>query len=337
MIRPVRFGTVLVMLSSTVTLAAEMHELKLTPANVHWGYYDARLKPVLRISPGDTVRVETMVAGGLERLRLAGAPESEIPDSLKQVENAVTDRGPGAHPLTGPIYVDGAEPGDMLEVRIQRFEFLHPFGMTGFRPGSGTLPDEFPYARFKLIRIDERAGTAAFSPGVTLKLSPFWGSIGVAPPQIIRRLSSGPPGAHAGNLDNKELIAGSTLYLPVHVTGALLSVGDGHALQGDGEVTITALETSLRGTVQIFVRKRKQIRWPRAETPTHFITMGLHPDLNEAARIATREMIDFLVSEKGMSRDDAYLLCSLAVDLRVTQLVDDTKGIHAMLPKSVIH
>ena len=199
------------------------------------------------------------------------------------------------------------------------FEFLHPYGVTGFRPGSGTLPDDFPYARFKMIRIDAKAGTAAFGPGVTLKLAPFWGSIGVAPPVLMRRLSSGPPGAHAGNLDNKELVAGSSLYLPVHVPGALISLGDGHALQGDGEVTITALETSLRGTVQIFVRKGKQIRWPRAETPTHFITMGLHPDLNEAARMATREMIDFLVSEKGMSRDEAYMLCSLAVDLRVTQ------------------
>jgi acetamidase/formamidase len=127
------------------------------------------------------------------------------------------------------------------------------------------------------------------------------------------------------------------LYLPVHVPGALISMGDGHGLQGDGEVTITALETSLRGTVQIFVRKGKQIRWPRAETPTHFITTGLHTDLDEAARIATREMIDFLVSEKGMSRDDAYILCSLAVDLRVTQIVDETKGIHAMLPKSIFH
>jgi acetamidase/formamidase len=188
-----------------------------------------------------------------------------------------------------------------------------------------------------LIRIDAGAGTAEFGPGVALKLAPFRGSIGVAPPSVMRRLSSGPPGAHADNLDNKELVAGSRLYLPVHVSGGLISMGDGHALQGDGEVTLMALETSLRGTVQIFVRKGKAIRWPRAETPSHFITMGLHPDLNEAARIATREMIDFLVSEKGMSRDEAYLLCSLAVDLRVTQLVDDTKGIHAMLPKSVIH
>jgi acetamidase/formamidase len=324
------------LLATVVSLAAE-HELKLTPANVHWGYYDARVKPVLRIASGDTVHVETMIAGGLERLRLAGVPESEIPDSLKQVENSVTDRGPGVHPLTGPIFVEGAVPGDTLEVRIQGFEFLHPFGMTGFRPGSGTLPDDFPYAGFKLIRINAAAGTAEFGPGVALKLAPFWGSIGVAPPSVMRRLSSGPPGAHAGNLDNKELVAGSTLYLPVHVAGGLISMGDGHALQGDGEVTLMALETSLRGTVQILVRKGKQIRWPRAETPTHYIAMGLHPDLNEAARIATREMIDFLVSEKGMSRDEAYMLCSLAVDLRVTQLVDDTKGIHAMLPKSVIH
>lgn len=326
-----------VLLAAVVPARAETHELKLTPANVHWGYYDARLKPVLKIASGDTVRVETMLAGGLERLKMAGVPDSEIPDSLKRVESGVTDRGPGAHPLTGPIYVEGAEPGDIVEVRILGFEFLHPYGVTGFRPGAGTLPDDFPYARLKLIRVNPEAGTAEFGPGVTLKLAPFWGSIGVAPPALMRRVSSGPPGAHAGNLDNKELIAGSSLYLPVHVPGALISIGDGHALQGDGEVTVTAVETSLRGTVQIFVRKGKPIRWPRAETPTHFITMGLHPDLNEAARMATREMIDFLVSEKGMSRDEAYMLCSLAVDLRVTQLVDDTKGIHAMLPKSILH
>jgi len=331
------FALIGVLLAVAVPARAETYELKLTPANVHWGYYDARLKPVLKIASGDTVRIETMVAGGLERLEMAGVPDAEIPDSLKQVENAVTDRGPGAHPLTGPIYVEGAEPGDIIEIRMMGFEFLHPYGVTGFRPGTGTLPDDFPYARFKRVPIDARAGTAQFGPGITLRLAPFWGSIGVAPPLLIRRLSSGPPGAHAGNLDNKELVAGSSLYLPVHVPGALISIGDGHALQGDGEVTITALETSLRGTVQIFVRKGKQIRWPRAETPTHYIAMGLHPDLNEAARIATREMIDFLVSEKGMSRDEAYILCSLAVDLRVTQLVDDTKGIHAMLPKSVVH
>src|SRR5947207_7742582 len=133
---------------------SKTHDLKLEPKNIHWGYYDARLKPVLRIASGDTVRVETMVAGGLDRLRLAGVPDAEIPDSLKRVESSVTDRGPGVHPLTGPIYVDGAESGDTLEVRMSGFEFLHPYGVTGFRPGGGTLPDEFPYARFKMIRIN---------------------------------------------------------------------------------------------------------------------------------------------------------------------------------------
>jgi len=291
--------------------------------------------PVLRIASGDTVRVETMVARGLQRLRAAGVSEAEIPDALKVVEKSVTERGPGAHPLTGPIWVEGAEPGDLLEVRIRGFEFLHPYGVTGFIPNNGTLPDDFPYTRFKLIRFNIGAGIAEFAPGVTLTLAPFFGSIGVAPSPLVGRVSSGPPGHHTGNLDNRELVAGSTLFLPVHVPGALLSMGDAHAMQGDGEVTLTALETSVRGTVDVFVRKGKRLHWPRAETPTHYITMGLHTDLDEAARMATREMIDFLVTEKGMNRDEAYILCSLAADLRVTQLVDGTKGIHAMIARSI--
>ena len=311
------------------------HDLKLLPENVHWGYYDAAVKPVLRAASGDTIRVETMVARGLQRLRAAGAAEEEIPDALKVVERTVKERGPGAHPLTGPIWIEGAEPGDVLEVKILGFEFLHPYGVSGFIPDNGTLPTDFPYARFKLVRFDERAGTAEFVPGVTLKLAPFFGSIGVAPNPLVGRISSGPPGHHAGNLDNKELVAGSTLYLPVHAPGALLSMGDGHAMQGDGEVSLTALETSLRGTVQVTVRKGKRLNWPRAETPTHYIAMGLHTDLDEAARLATREMVDFLVTEKGMNRDDAYVLCSLAADLHVTQLVDGTKGVHAMIAKSI--
>lgn len=315
--------------------SARTHELKLVPENVHWGYYDAAIKPVLRVASGDTIRVETMVARGLQRLRAAGVAEADIPDTLKVVERAVTERGPGAHPLTGPVWIEGAEPGDVLEVKILGFEFLHPYGVTGFIPNNGTLPDDFPYARFKLVRFNVRAGIAEFSPGVTLTLAPFFGSIGVAPNPLVGRISSGPPGHHTGNLDNKELVAGSTLYLPVHVPGALLSIGDGHAMQGDGEVTLTALETSLRGTVQVAVRKGRRLNWPRADTPTHYIAMGLHTDLDEAARLATREMVDFLVTEKRMNRDEAYILCSLAADLRVTQLVDGTKGIHAMIPKSI--
>jgi acetamidase/formamidase len=313
--------------------AQQTHELKLTPRNVHWGYYDASLQPVLRIASGDRVRVETLTASGVARQKEAGATDAEIPSFLREVEAAITERGPGAHPLTGPIHVEGAEPGDVLEVRILSYEFIHPFGRVSFNPGGGTLPDEFPYVGARLVRFDPAAGTAQFGPGIVLPLAPFFGSIGVAPGR--GRVSSSPPGPHTGNLDNKELVAGSVLYLPVHVPGGLLSLGDGHALQGDGEVTGSALETSLSGTIQIFVRKGKRLLWPRAETPTHFIAMGLHPDLDEAARLATREMIDFLVAEKGMTRDEAYMLCSLAVDLRVTQLVDGTKGIHAMLPKSI--
>jgi len=326
------------LLLATGSIAAQAprtHDLKLVPANVHWGYYDAAVKPVLRVASGDTVRVEAMVARGLARLRAAGVKEDEIPESMKVVERTVTERGPGAHPLTGPIFVEGAEPGDALEVKILGFEFLHPYGVSGFIPGSGTLPDDFPYVKFHLVRFDLRAGTAAFAPGITLKLAPFFGSIGVAPNPLVGRISSGPPGPHAGNLDNKELIAGSTLYIPVAVPGALLSMGDGHAMQGDGEVTLTALETSLRGTVQVTVRKGRRLAWPRAETPTHYIAMGLHTDVGEAAKLATRELIDFLVAEKKMNRDEAYILCSVAADLHVTQLVDGTRGVHAMLAKSI--
>jgi len=338
--RALPIGLVVLTLTQTAaTQQSRTHELGLTPANVHWGYYDSRVSPVLRVASGDRLRVETMVAGGLQRLRLAGASEAELPESLKAVENTVKERGPGVHPMTGPIFVEGADPGDTLEVRILTIEFLHPFGVVAFNPGGGTLPDEFPYAHFRLLRWQPGAARVEFKPGVSLPLAPFFGSIGVAPPPLVGRISSRPPGWHGGNLDNKDLIAGSTLYLPVHVPGALLSIGDGHGMQGDGEVTGTALETSLRGTFEVRLRKGAsngpRQRWPRAETPTHYISMGLHEDLDEAARLATREMIDFLVAEKGMSRDEAYALTSLAVDLHVTQLVDQTKGVHAMLPKSI--
>ena len=334
MTRLISFAVLAATVAFSSLAAAETHDIRLIPRNVHWGYYSRALQPIARIASGDTLRVETMLAGGLERLRIAGVPDSEIPDSLKEVERVVTDRGPGAHPLTGPVYVEGAEPGDTLEVRIVAFEYLHPYGVSGFIPTRGSLPDEFPYDHFKLIRFNIAAGTAAFRPGVTLPLAPFFGSIGVAL-NVPARIPSGPPGAHTGNLDNKHLVAGSTLYIPVHVPGALLSMGDGHAMQGDGEVSLTGLETSMRGTVEVRVRKAERLRWPRAETPTHFITMGLHPDLDEAARMATREMIEYLVSAKGIPREEAYILTSLAVDLHVTQLVDGTKGIHAMVAKSL--
>jgi len=312
-----------------------VHELPLTPEHVHWGYYDARLVPALRVASGDRVRVETMVAGGLQRLRLAGVPEADIPQSLKTVEQRVTERGPGAHPMSGPIFVETAAPGDTLEVRIVAIEFLHDFGVNAFSPGGGVLPDDYPYAGLRLLRWRPGATSVEFKPGITLPLAPFFGSIGVAPPPLVGRISSRPPGWHGGNLDNKDLVTGTVLYLPVHVPGALLSIGDGHALQGDGEVTGTALETSLRGTFELRVLKGQRLRWPRAETPTHYITMGLHEDLDEATKLAVREMVEFLMAEKKLSRDEAYMLCSLAADLHVTQAVDATKGVHASVAKNI--
>jgi acetamidase/formamidase len=334
-----RFGAwILLSLVGLAVLGAQaprVHDLVLTPAHVHWGYYDAKVPPAMRMAPGERVRVETMVAGGLARLRLAGVAEGEIPAGLKAVEQGVTERGPGAHPMTGPIFVEGAEPGDTLEVRVLAIEFLHDFGVNAFSPGGGVLPDDFPYAKVKLFRWSPGATSVAFAPGVTVPLAPFFGSIGVAPPPLVGRISSRPPGWHGGNLDNKDLVAGTTLYLPVHVPGALLSVGDGHAAQGHGEVTGTALETSLRGTLEVRLHKGRRLRWPRAETPTHYISMGLNEDLDEATRLAVRELVDFLVTEKKMSAEDAYMLCSLSADLHVTQAVDATKGVHATLAKSL--
>ena len=323
------------LLASAMSATAADHELKLIPSNTHTGSFDARIKPVLRIAPGDTVTVEALVPFGMDRLLAAGASEAEIPDSVKAMDKYMKEKGLYGGTLTGPIYIEGAQTGDTLEVQIlPGFEFLHPYGWTGFR-GRGTLPDDFPYARYKLFRIDVAAGTIQFSPRITIKTSPFWGTIGVAPQVESRNIPNGVPGSHAGNLDFKELVPGTSLYIPVHVPGALLSIGDGHAVQGDGEINGGALETSLRGSVRVQLHKGKLIKWPRAETPTHFITMGLNTDLDEAARMAVREMIDYLVSERGLRRDEAYLLCSQAVDLRVTQLVDGVKGIHAMIAKSI--
>jgi acetamidase/formamidase len=258
-----------------------------------------------------------------------------VEPALREIYREVTNKGPGGHILTGPIYVEGAEPGDVLEVRIREVRLAISYAYNAFSPGRGFLPEEFPYAKMRIVPLDERRMVARFAPGIEIPLRPFFGSMGVAPPDVSGRISSGPPWIHAGNLDNKELVAGTTLFIPVHARGALLLVGDGHAGQGNGEVDITALETSLVGTFQVVVRKDLHLRWPRAETPTHFITMGLHEDLTEASRLAVREMIDFLSTGKGLSRDDAYMLASVAADLSITQLVDGNKGVHAMMAKAI--
>lgn len=311
------------------------HELKITPATVAWGYYDAAAAPVLRIKSGESVEIHTLLTSSPTRLEGAGVPPAQVEASLRDVYDHVTNKGPGGHILTGPIFVEGAEPGDVLEVRIQSIKLAIPYAYNGFGPQNGFIPEDFPYSRMKIIPLDEKKMVAHFAPGIDLPLRPFFGSMGVAPPAASGRLNSAPPGTHGGNLDNKELVAGTTLFLPVHAAGALFFIGDGHAGQGNGEVDITALETSLTGTLQFIVRKDLHQSWPRAETPTAYISMGLNEDLTLAAKGAVREMIDFLVAQKHLTRDDAYMLCSVAGDLDVTQVVDGTRGAHMIMPKSI--
>ena len=311
------------------------YQLKAGPKTVGWGYYSASAPPALRVHSGDTVEIETLITNSPARLEAAGIAPDQIEPSLRAIHKEVTDKGPGGHILTGPVYIEGAEPGDTLEVRIQAIRLVIPYSYNGFRPGSGFLPDEFPYSRMKIVPLDRDRMAAHFSDRIEIPLRPFFGSMGVAPPEASGRISSAPPWFHAGNLDNKELVAGTTLFIPVHAPGALFEVGDGHAGQGNGEVDITAMETSLTGVFQFIVHHDMHLTWPRAETPTHYITMGLDPDLTQAARICALETIDFLVTEKKLSREDAYALTSVAIDLDITQLVDGTKGVHAMIPKSL--
>ena len=315
--------------------AGAMHKLAPSPTTVAWGFYDARTAPALRIKSGDTVEIQTLITANRERFEAVGMWPERVEPAWRDIYEKAKERGPGAHMLTGPVYVESAEPGDVLEVRIQQIRLAVPWAINSFTPGRGFLPEDYPYERVKLIPLDEKRMVAQFGDGIEIPLRPFFGSMGVAPPSTAGRINSGPPWVHAGNLDNKDLVAGTTLFIPIHVRGALFQTGDGHAGQGDGEVSLTGLETSLIGTFQFVVRKDMKLRWPRAETPTHYISMGLHEDLTEATRMAVREMIDFLVQEKKMSRDDAYMLASVAADLHITQLVDGNKGVHMMLPKVI--
>lgn len=311
-----------------------VHKLAGTPKTVHWGYFSAALKPVLTINSGDTVIIESPHGSPFD-YEAGGVPKEKIPQALYDIYREVKDRGPGPHILTGPIYVNGADRGDMLEVRIKDIKITAPFGYNRNRHGGGTLPEDFPYDSMRILMMDLDKNTCELLPGVIIPLRPFFGTMGVAATPGQGKISSAPPGIHAGNLDNKELVAGTILYIPVHNRGALFSAGDAHAVQGDGEVNINALEAEMEGTFEFIVHKGKRIKWPRAETPTHYITMGLHEDLNIAAKMALREMIEFLGETKGIDPTEAYRLASLIVDLRVTQLVNGVKGIHAMLPKSI--
>jgi acetamidase/formamidase len=329
----------LISLGVAVSAAAhppKTHRLEATPATVAYGYYWSDATPVLRIDSGDIIDVDTLLTNTPAGLAKAGVPDEKIQASLKAIVTEVTGdrKGPGGHILTGPVYVEGAEPGDVLEVKILSIDLPLDYGYNGC---SGYLPENCEAgAVSKIIPLNRKKMTAEFLPGIVVPLKPFYGSIGIAPAPEAGRLSSNPPGRHAGNLDNRELVVGSTLYIPVFAKGALFEIGDGHVAQGDGEVDQTAIETSLRGRIQLTVRKDMKLKWPRAETATEYISMATDPDLVIATKAAIQEMVDFLVSEKKLSRHQAYQLVSIAGNVAITQLVDKPNlGVHVKLPKSI--
>jgi acetamidase/formamidase len=315
---------------------AKTHHLAAGPDSVHWGWFAADLPPVTKVASGDRITVDT-VSGGPDQLPGDGY---HVPPELLEIHKQSTRRVPG-HILTGPIAVEGAEPGDILEIRIIDIGLRQDWGYTFIRPLAGALPDDFATTEGMIVRLDQARNVGILPWGTELPLKPFFGVMGVAPPPAWGTISTIQPRANGGNLDNKELQPGTTLYLPVFVEGANLSLGDGHGVQGDGEVCVTAIETALTGTVEVHVRKDLGTRgkgwvYPRAETPTHLMTMAMNADLDTAARMALRSMLDWVTEVTNLSRAQAYMLSSLAADVRVTQLVNEQKGIHVMMPKSAL-
>ena len=313
------------------------HTVSCRPEHCHWGFFDSGLPPAATVASGDTVTFDC-VSGG--RDVLPSDPRFEILADHRAIHEAVTPRL-GAHILTGPVAVEGATPGDVLQIDILSIEPRQNWGYTRIRPLAGTLPEDFPIAKTWHSMIDRQRGVATLPIGIEIELAPFFGVMGVAPRPVYGACSSIQPREFGGNMDLKELVAGTTLYLPVWAPGALFSVGDGHGVQGDGEVCVTALEMCLTGTFTFTLHKgggpaRPALAMPRAETPTQFISMGLNEDLDQAMKQALREMISFICSRSNLSREQAYQFCSLAVDFHVTQTVNGEKGIHGMLKKGLL-
>jgi acetamidase/formamidase len=315
-----------------------LHHLHPTPATVRRGMFDASFPAVLTIDSGDTVVLEC-VSGRRDVLPPPGMGMT-VPPALMTIIEANLP-GLGGHILTGPVGVAGAEPGDMLEIRIEAIELGADWGYNVIRPLAGTLPEDFHTPTTVQLPVDRARRVTTMPWGTELPLAPFFGVMGVAPPPEFGTISSKEPRVHGGNFDNKELTAGSTLFLPVWVPGGLFSAGDGHGVQGDGEVCVTALEMCLTGTFTLILHKgggasRPLLTQPRAESPTHYITMGLNEDMDQAMKQALREMIAFICMRTNLSREQAYMFCSLAVDFHVTQSVNGEKGIHGMLRKGLL-
>src|SRR6201993_395778 len=309
------------------------HQLAASVENCHWGYFDATRAPVLTIKSGDRVTIHT-VSGAPGFYPKSGF---HVPPELLEIHKANPGYQLGPHILTGPVAVEGAKPGQVLEVRIIDIKLRQDWGYNLIRPLAGTLPDDFPEPRLLNIPLDLERNVGKLPWGLELKLAPFYGILAVAPPKSWGRITSIVPRAHGGNLDNKELVPGATLYLPIFNEGALFSCGDGHGVQGDGEVCVTAIETALQGRFKLTLRKDLRLDYPRAETPTHYMTMAMDPDLDQCVVKALRDMIVLIGEKRNLSREDAYPLCSLAADLRVTQTVNGSKGIYCMIAKAIVH
>ena len=338
-----RFAVATVLAAAAAALSAAQssrtpttHRLEATADTVAYGYYWSEAKPALRIASGDIIDVDTLLTNSPNGLERAGVAPDKIQSSLKSIVAGVTGdrRGPGGHILTGPVYVEGAMPDDALEVKVLSIDFPIDYGYNGC---AGFLPQNCDRSvPARIIPLNVKAMTAQFAPGIVIPMKPFFGSMGVAPAPELGRVSSNPPGRHAGNMDNRELVVGSTLYIPVFAPGALFEIGDGHAAQGDGEVDQTAIETSLRGRLQLTVRKDLKLVWPRAETATDYITMAADEDLKTATTIAVQEMVDFMAATRKLTKHEAYQVVSLAGNVAVTQLVDKPNhGVHVRLPKSI--
>jgi acetamidase/formamidase len=315
-----------------------LHKLSASPETVSWGRFSAAQPAVLEVQSGDTVVIETLSGNA----SVFPPPDSgmTVSPALRAI-NAAGLPVVFGHLLTGPVHIAGAVPGDVLEVRIDDVALGADWGFNAVGPFVGTLPGEFPVSTQTLthIPIDRQARTARLPWGAVLPLKPFFGVMGVAPPAHYGEITSREPRVHGGNIDNRLLTAGATLYLPVWAEGALFSCGDGHGCQGDGEVCITALETALTGTFTFILHKQadRTLSYPRAETPTSLISMGFAPDLDEALRIAVREMIAMIGERVDISQTQAYQLCSLAADFAVTQSVNGEKGVHGRLDKALLH
>ena len=305
--------------------------LQPSPSTVHWGYLDATLRPVASVRSGESIVLSSVSGFASE---LPDDPRFHVLDAHREILARVRPEI-GPHILTGPVAVEGARAGDVLEARIDSIELIQNWGFNYTRPGRGALPARFGERRLFHIGIDAHSKIATCPWGMHLPLRPFFGIMAVAPAPAYGRVSTIEPREYGGNVDNRELVAGARLFLPVFVDGALFSVGDGHACQGDGEVNLCALETALQGRFTLILHQGGSLGLPRATTPDHFITMAFDPDLNVAAEAALHAMVDALVACLRLDPYEAYALCSMACDLRITQVVDGNKGVHAVFPRSL--